>query len=132
MTQPGRVFATILKPSPAVIAAHGLVLIWAGYLGWTSPVEMRAVYVVLLLFQSFSAATGFVFRARRGHFDQVLVAPASRIHVAFAHAGGGGGGGGGWGGVGSGIEGISNRGSVPLGLTLPAVSALLYMSAIAW
>jgi hypothetical protein len=132
MTQPAKVFTTILKPSPAIVAAHGSLLVWAGYLGWTSPVEMRAVYVVLLLFQSFSAATGFVFRARRGHFDQVLAAPVSRIQVAFAHelvsiapgiAS--------WLLV-SGIEAICNRGTVPLGLTLPAVSALLYMSAVAW
>ena len=132
MTQPAKVFATVLKPSPAIVAAHGLILVWAGYLGWTSPVEMRGVYVVLLLFQSFSAATGFVFRARRGHFDQVLAAPASRIHVAFAHAAVS---------IAPGIaswllvsviEGVSNRGTVPLGLTLPAMSALLYMSAVAW
>ena len=30
------------------------------------------------------------------------------------------------------IEASANRGSVPLGLTLSAVSALLYMSAVAW
>jgi hypothetical protein len=30
------------------------------------------------------------------------------------------------------IEAFANRGSWPLGLTLPAVSALLYMSAVSW
>jgi hypothetical protein len=134
MTYPGplKIFATILRPSPAMVAAHAAILAWAGYLAWVSPTEMRPVYVVLLLCQSFSAATGFSFRARRGHFDQLLVAPASRISVALAHA------------VASmatglltwllvaAIESFASRGSVPLGLTLPAVSALLYMSAVAW
>jgi hypothetical protein len=134
MTYPGplKIFATILRPSPAMVAAHAAILAWAGYLAWVSPTEMRPVYVVLLLCQSFSAATGFSFRARRGHFDQLLVAPTSRISVALAHA------------VASmttgvltwllvaAIESFASRGSVPLGLTLPAVSALLYMSAVAW
>jgi hypothetical protein len=134
MTYPGplKIFATILRPSPAMVAAHAAILAWAGYLAWVSPTEMRPVYVVLLLCQSFSAATGFSFRARRGHFDQLLVAPASRISVALAHA------------VASmatgvltwllvaAIESFASRGSVPLGLTLPAVSALLYMSAVSW
>jgi hypothetical protein len=134
MTYPGplKIFATILRPSLAMVAAHAAILAWAGYLAWVSPTEMRPVYVVLLLCQSFSAATGFSFRARRGHFDQLLIAPASRISIALAHA------------VASmatglltwllvaAIESLANRGGVPLGLTLPAVSALLYMSAVAW
>ena len=134
MTPPGplKIFATILRPPPAMLASHAAILAWAGYLAWESPTEMRAVYVVLLLCQSFSAATGFSFRARRGHFDQLLVAPASRISVALAHA------------MAStalglltwslvaAIEAVANRGNWPLGLTLPAVAALLYMSAVAW
>jgi hypothetical protein len=134
MTHPGpfKIFATILRPPPAMVAAHAAILAWAGYLAWVSPIEMRPVYVVLLLCQSFSAATGFSFRAHRGHFDQLLVAPTSRISVGLAHA------------VVSmaiglttwllvaAIEALASRGGVPLGLTLPAVSALLYMSAVAW
>jgi hypothetical protein len=134
MTQLGplRIFATILRPSSALLAAHAAILAWAGYLAWLSPGEMRAVYVVLLLCQSFSAATGFTVPARRGHFDQVLVAPASRIAVGLAHAAAS---------TGTGlaawllvtvIDAFANRGQWPLGLTLPAVSALLYMSAVAW
>jgi hypothetical protein len=134
MTQPGPlwIFATILRPSPAMLAAHAAILVWAGYLAWLSPGETRPVYVVLLLCQSFSAATGFIFPARRGHFDQVLVAPASRVVIGLAHAA-----------VSMGIglvawlvvaliDSLANRGQWPLGLTLPAVSALLYMSAVAW
>jgi hypothetical protein len=134
MTLSGRlkIFATILRPSPAIVAAHGAIVVWAGYLGWTAPEDMRAVYVVLLLCQSFSAATGFVFRARRGHFDQVLAAPASRTQVGLAHAlismapGVAT-----WLFVAA-IETIGTRGGLPLGLTLPAIAALLYMSAVAW
>jgi len=134
MTQPGplKIFATILRPPPAMIAAHAAVLVWAGYLGWLAPGDMRAVYVVLLLGQSFSAATGFTVRARRGHFDQVLAAPACRMMVGLAHAlvsitigvlt---------WSLVAA-IEALASRGHVPLGLTLPAISALLYMSAVSW
>src|SRR5206468_10696706 len=111
---------------------HAAILAWAGYLAWISPTEMRPVYVVLLLCQSFSAATGFSCRAYRGHFDQLLVAPTSRLSVGLAHA---------MASMAIGlvtwllvaaIEAGANRGSVPLGLTLPAVSALLYMSAVAW
>jgi hypothetical protein len=134
MTYPGplKILATILRPSPAMVAAHAAILGWAGYLAWVSPTETRPVYVVLLLCQSFSAATGFSFRARRGHFDQLLVAPASRVSVGLAHA---------MASMAIGlltwllvaaIEAIANRGRWPLGLTLPAVSAVLYMSAVAW
>ena len=137
MTHPGplKVFATILRPSPAMLAAHAAIVAWAGYLAWVAPSEtshMRPVYVVLLLCQSFSAATGFSSPARRGHFDQVLVAPASRITVGLAHA---------LDSVGIGlitwllvavVEAVTDRGNVPLGFTLPAVAALLYMSAVAW
>jgi hypothetical protein len=134
MTHPGplRIFATILRPSPAIVAAHAAILAWAGYLAWLSPAEIRPVYVVLLLCQSFSAATGFSFRAHRGHFDQLLVAPMSRLSVGVAHATAST-------SIGlvtwllvAAIEACANRGIVPLGLTLPAVSALLYMSAVAW
>ena len=134
MTHPGplKILTTILRPSPAMVAANAAIVAWAGYLAWVSPSEMRPVYVVLLLCQSFSAATGFSFRAHRGHFDQLLVAPASRISVGLAHA---------LASMATGlmtwvlvaaIEASVNRGSVPVGLTLPAVSALLYMSAVAW
>jgi hypothetical protein len=137
MTRPGslKVFATILRPSPAMFAAHATIVAWAGYLAWVAPGDpghMRPVYVVLLMGQSFSAATGFLFRARRGHFDQLLVAPASRVAVGLAHA---------LASMAMGIvtwllvatiEAVAGRGNVPLGLTLPAVTALLYMSAVAW
>jgi hypothetical protein len=134
VTQPGplKTFMTILRPSPAVVGAYAAILAWAVYLAWVSPTEMRPVYVVLLLCQSFSAATGFSFRARRGHFDQLLVAPASRMAVGFAHATAST-------AIGlttwllvAAVEASVNRGSVPLGLTLPAISALLYMSALSW
>jgi hypothetical protein len=134
MKQPGplKVFAMILRPSPAWLAAYAAILVWAGYLGTQSPGEMRAVYVVLLLCQSFSAATGFSVRARRGHFDQVLAAPASRLAVGIAHAS-----------VSTAIgvvawllvaaiEALATHGQVPVGLTIPALAALLYMSAVSW
>lgn len=137
MRQPGplRVFAIILRPPLAMLLAYAAIVVWAGYVGWLSPLDvnqMRPVYVVLLLCQSFSAATGFCVRARRGHFDQVLVAPASRIPIGLAHA------------VVSttagiltwffvaAIEVVVNHGAVPLGLSLPALAALVYMSAVSW
>jgi hypothetical protein len=134
MTQPGplKVFATILRPSAGLLAAYAAILVWAGYLGAQSPGDMRAVYVVLLLCQSFSAATGFSVRARRGHFDQVLTVPASRLAVGVAHA---------LVSTATGvitwllvavIEAVANRSHVPLGLSLPALAALAYMSAVAW
>jgi hypothetical protein len=137
MKQPGplRIFATILRPSAAILAAYAAILAWAGYLGWVSPGEfgqMRPVYVVLLLCQSFSAATGFCVQARRGHFDQALVVPASRTAVGLAHA---------TVSMGTGlitwllvatIEALVNRRDMPLGFTPPALAAVFYMSAVAW
>src|SRR6185369_8359431 len=129
---PLRIFATILRPSPAVLLAGVAVLAWAGCTAWNSPGEMRAVYVVLLLCQSFSAASGFLHRARRGHFDPMLVAPAPRARVALAHA---------TASIAPGIvtwllvtvvEFSTNHRAVPLGLTLPSLSAVLYMSAVSW
>jgi hypothetical protein len=134
MTPPGpfRVFAVVLRPSPGILTAHAAILAWAGYLAWNAAGDMRAVYVVLLLLQSFSAATGFSPYARRGHFDQILIAPASRVRVGVAHAAAS---------MATGIatwlavvliEALSNRGVMPLGLSLPSVAALVYMSAVAW
>jgi hypothetical protein len=134
MTPPGplKVFTTILRPSPTILLAYAAVLAWAGYTAWTSPEEMRAIYVVLLLFQSFSAASGFLFRARRGHFDQVLVAPVSRVRVAVAHATVSMATGAITWLVVSAMELAAHRSTLPLGLALPSLAALAYMSAVAW
>jgi hypothetical protein len=129
---PLKAFATILRPSPAMLSAYVAVLAWAGYLSWTAPGDMRAVYVVLLLIQSFSSASGFVLRARCGHFDPILVAPASRVRVALAHATASTGTGLVIWLVVSAIELAGTRTTLPLGLALPSISALLYMSAVAW
>jgi hypothetical protein len=134
MRQPGplKVFSVILRPSPAIVAAHVAIVAWAGYLGWTSPLDMRPPYVVLLLCQSFAAATGFSGRARRGHFDQLLVVPVSRTRVGIAHAVVSTGTGLTTWFVVAAIEAVANHWRWPTGLTIQALSALLYMSAVAW
>ncbi len=134
MTQPHafRFFVTVLRPPPSVVGSSLLIAVWAAYLAAVGSGDFRPPYVVLLLCQAFGSSTGFFVRARRGHFDSVLVAPAVRARVGLAHAA-----------VSTAlglltwlvlvvIEAVTNRGHWPLGLTLPALAALIYVSALAW
>jgi hypothetical protein len=88
------------------------------------------MYALALVFQMFAAATGYRARARRGHFDPVLVAHPPSI-VALAHAAvsqapgliv--------WGGVT--LVDVAVRREWPIGLWPAALSALAYTSAVAW
>jgi hypothetical protein len=81
-----RVLAVLLWPSAAMLAAMLAVIAWAGYLTVVAPGDLRGPYIVLLLFQSFAASTGYAQRARRGHFDQLLAGPPSRLRFAVTHA----------------------------------------------
>ena len=134
MTQPRalRFFVAVLRPPPAIVGLSLLIVGWAAYLAVVAFGDFRPPYVVLLLCQAFGSSTGFFARARRGHFDPVLVAPAARARVGLAHAA-----------VSTAlglitwlilvaIEAATNRGHWPLGLTLPALAALVYVSALAW
>ena len=134
MTRPHalRFFVTVLRPPLSIVGSDLLIAAWAAYLVAVGAGDFRPPYVVLLFCQAFGASTGFFVRASRGHFDAVLVAPAARVRVGLTHA------------VVStapglvtwlvlvAIEAVTNRGQWPLGLTLPALAALIYVSAFAW
>ena len=49
------------------------------------PAELDGALGMVLFAQMFLAATGFVSRARQGHFDPLLVRPANRIWIVAAH-----------------------------------------------
>jgi len=127
-----RALAVLLRPSLSMLLVMLLLIVWTGYLTVTAPDDLRGPYIVLLLCQSFSAATGYAPRARRGHFDQVLAGRSSRVRFAVTHA------------VMSTALGIivwlaislldalSGGGRFPLGLMPRAVAALVYISALAW
>jgi hypothetical protein len=127
-----RVLAVLLWPSAAMLAAMLAVIAWAGYLTVVAPGDLRGPYIVLLLFQSFAASTGYAQRARRGHFDQLLAGPPSRLRFAVTHAlistavGAVA-----WTTI-SVLDAIGAGGHWPLGFTPKAVAAFVYISALAW
>jgi len=134
MTQPHalRFFVTVLRPPASIVGSSLLIAAWAAYLAAVGTGDFRPPYVVLLLCQAFGSSTGFFVRARRGHFDAMLVAPVVRARVGLAHAA-----------VSTtpglftwlvlvAIEAVTNRGHWPLGLSLQALAALIYVSALAW
>ena len=134
MTQPHllKFFATVMRPPLAIALSSAAIAGWAVYLASVSSDDFRSPYVVLLLCQTFGVSTGFFVKARRGHFDPVLVVPSMRARVGLAHA---------TVSIALGvvtwlvlaaIEAVTNRSQWPLGLTLPAVAALIYTSSVAW
>jgi hypothetical protein len=134
MTPPSnlRVLSVLLRPSPTIVLANFALAGWAGYLAVTAPDDLRGPYVVLLLCQSFAASTGYATRARRGHFDQILAGRSTRVQFALAHAGlsilfGATT----WLTV-SLFESVGSGGHWPLGLTVKALAAFAYISAMAW
>lgn len=82
---PVRYFFTIgLHPFYAlvllsVVTAIGVATTWA------EPKELDAGLGMILFAQMFLASSGFVTRARRGHFDPVLIDHARRIRASAAH-----------------------------------------------
>lgn len=127
-----RALAVMLRPSAAMVLALVTLAGWAGYLTVTAPGDLRGPYIVLLLCQSFAASTGYAQRARRGHFDQVLAGRVSRLRFAAAHAlisavvGAIA-----WVAI-SVLDALGGGGQWPLGFTLRAAAAFVYISAVAW
>jgi len=66
----------------AALAAVVLVGLWTVI---TSPTELDSALGILLVVQMFLASSGFLVRARRGHFDPVLIAASSRASVLVSH-----------------------------------------------
>lgn len=78
-------FRSVLRPIRTFMATTIVVLGCAAWMAWADPGHVDQVASLALLSQMFAAATGCRERARRGHFDPVLIAGNSRRLVAAAH-----------------------------------------------
>jgi hypothetical protein len=129
---PLRFFLVVgLHPSHniAVLAAVTAVGLWTVA---TSPGELDSALGMLLFIQMFLASTGFLTRARRGHFDSILTSASERAAVIVSH----------WGAsalpgvlawaIVSGVDWIYGGGSVASALAGRRLLALLIVSAMAW
>ena len=82
---PVRYFVVIgLHPGYTLVALAGIVVVGAVTL-WLDPGELDSGLGMILFAQMFLASTGFVSRARQGHFDPLLVGPWSRVRIVMAH-----------------------------------------------
>ncbi len=125
-------FRVVLRPMQTFAAASIVVLGCAAWMAWVDPGEIDQVLSLALLSQMFAAATGCRERARRGHFDPVLVAGNSRRSVGIAH----------WAvsvcpglvvwALLAAVEWSIHPTVWPLALTAPGIAALLWVSAVAW
>jgi len=66
----------------AILAGVSAVAIWTVM---TSPGELDSSVRMLLFVQMFVASTGFLPRARRGHFDPILTSSVKRVRVIVSH-----------------------------------------------
>ena len=66
----------------AVLAAVTAVGLWTIEM---SPGDLDSALGMLLFAQMFLASTGFIARARRGHFDPILTSGCGRATVALSH-----------------------------------------------
>jgi len=73
-----------LHPAYALIVLGAIVVI--GFVTVVlQPAELDSALGMVLFAQMFLAPTGFVGRARQGHFDPLLVRPVDRMWIAAAH-----------------------------------------------
>lgn len=82
---PARYFAVVgLHPIYALIVLTAIVIVGAVTL-WLDPAELDSGLGMILFAQMFLASTGFLVRARQGHFDPLLAGRRSRAAVVAAH-----------------------------------------------
>lgn len=82
---PLRYFLVVrLHPTYALVVL-GVIVVVGGVMTMMEPREMDAGLGMVLLAQMFLASTGFVMRARQGHFDPLLARGSGRTRVAAAH-----------------------------------------------
>src|SRR5262245_9483327 len=74
-----------MRPSAGVAVAFGAVFVYGAFLLRGQRDLFGQVFGAALLVQMFGASTGYADRARRGHFDPLLVGRSSRWSVALAH-----------------------------------------------
>jgi hypothetical protein len=129
---PLRYFLVVgLHPSHniAVLAGVTAVGVWTVSM---SPGELDSALGMLLFAQMFLASTGFLVRARRGHFDPILTSASDRVTIVVSH----------WYAsvlpgvtacaVISGVDWFYGGGSVMSAVAGRRLLALLIVSAIAW
>lgn len=125
-------FRVVLRPARTFAVTAVAVLGCAAWMARTDPADIDQVLSFALLCQMFAAATGYGERARRGHFDPVLVCGNPRRLVALAHC---------LVSVCPGlvvwallaaVEWSVHPAAWPLALTAPGLAALLWVSAVAW
>ena len=73
-----------LHPSYALVILSAILLVSVVTLS-LDPREMDAGLGMILFAQMFLASTGFVSRARQGHFDPLLTRSSARMRIAGAH-----------------------------------------------
>jgi hypothetical protein len=129
---PLRYFLVVgLHPSHNIAVLAGVTILGL----WTvamSPGELDSALGMLLFAQMFIASTGFLTRARRGHFDPTLTSTSDRVKVGVSH----------WcasvlpgvlaWGIVSGVDWMYGGGSVASALAGRRLMALLIVSTIAW
>ena len=82
---PARYFVVIgLHPVYALGALGGIVAVGVATV-WLDPAGLDSGLGMVLFAQMFLASSGFVGRARQGHFDPVLTGPRGRVTVVAAH-----------------------------------------------
>lgn len=82
---PARYFAIVgLHPAYALVALTAIVFVGVVTV-WLDPGELDSGLGMILVAQMFLASTGFLVRARQGHFDPLLTGPCSRAAVVAAH-----------------------------------------------
>jgi len=85
MSGPVRYFAVVgLHPTYALIALAMIALLGVVTV-WLDAAEIDSGLGMVLFSQMFLASTGFVVRARQGHFDPLLTGRSRRTAVAAAH-----------------------------------------------
>jgi hypothetical protein len=82
---PLRYFLTIGLHPIYALAALGIITVIGLVTMWMDPREIDAGLGMILFAQMFLASSGFVIRARRGHFDPLLLDASRRIRIAAAH-----------------------------------------------
>ena len=82
---PLRYFLVVGLHAPHSLAVLAGVTILGLWTVGVSTTELDSSLGLLLFVQMFLASTGFVARARRGHFDPILASPSTRTAVVCAH-----------------------------------------------
>lgn len=73
-----------LHPAYGLIALSAILLVGMVTL-WLDPGELDSGLGMIVFAQMFLASTGFVVRARQGHFDALLAGPQGRVAIVAAH-----------------------------------------------